>query len=269
MLVASWNVDGLSQRLPLVLDWCRHVRPDVLALQETQVADLAFPGAAFAALGYHCASAGRGSRNGVAILARQAPNDLVVGTSGRPDTRDRVLAVTIADIRFVNVYVVNGGCRGKEEYRRKLAWLRALTPWLRGQLQRYPKLIVLGDFNITPTDIDVYDAALWRHQVLCSPPERCALQALMALGLDDSFRAFETAEGHYSWWGYGPDIYGVDVFSQNLGMRIDLILASEVLRPRLCAAYIDRGARAQDGHSDHAPVLLELADTATVGRCAR
>lgn len=254
MKIASWNVNSLGVRLPHVEQWCREVQPDVLALQETKLEDGRFPVAAIEALGYRCVFSGQKTYNGVALLARETPRDVLTDIPGLDDAQRRILAATVGDLRVVNLYVVNGQAVGSDKFAYKLDWLEKVTAFLAEELKRHPRMVVLGDFNIAPDDRDVHDPEAWREQVLCSTPEREALKRLLALGLVDSFRQFVDEAGHYSWWDYRQG-----AFRRNMGLRIDLILASEALRPRLKAATIDRTPRTWERPSDHAPALLELA----------
>ncbi|MGH8234295.1 MAG: exodeoxyribonuclease III [Rhodanobacteraceae bacterium] len=255
MRIASWNVNSLKVRLPHVEQWCREMQPDVLALQETKLADDKFPREAIEALGYHVALSGQKTYNGVAILARGPLTDIVAGVPGFDDPHRRVLAATVDGVRIVDLYVVNGQSVGSEKYAWKLEWLAAITEYLRAELQRHNKVVVLGDFNIAPDDRDVHDPEAWRDQILCSKPERAALGAILDLGFVDSFRAFVEDAGYFSWWDYRHA-----AFRRNLGLRIDLILASEALRECMTAASIDRTPRTWDRPSDHTPIVLELAN---------
>jgi exodeoxyribonuclease-3 len=164
-----------------------------------------------------------------------------------------VLAATVGDVRVIDLYVVNGQSVGSEKYAWKLEWLAAVTDYLRAELQRHGKVIVLGDFNIAPDDRDVHDPDAWRDQILCSAPERAALHGILELGFVDSFRHFVDAAGQFSWWDYRQG-----AFRRDIGLRIDLILASEPLRAQMAAASIDRAPRTWERPSDHAPVLLDL-----------
>jgi exodeoxyribonuclease-3 len=255
MRIASWNVNSLKVRLPHVEQWCRDARPDVLALQETKLEDDKFPREAIKALGYRVAYAGQKTYNGVAILAREPLEGVVAGMPGFDDPQKRVLAATVDGVRIVDLYVVNGQSVGSEKYEWKLKWLDAVTEYLRAELQRHEKIVVLGDFNIAPDDRDVHDPDAWRGQILCSEPERAALRGILDLGFADSFRAFVEDAGHFSWWDYRQA-----AFRRNLGLRIDLILASNALRERMSSASIDRAPRTWERPSDHTPVLLELAN---------
>ncbi|HEX7325278.1 MAG TPA: exodeoxyribonuclease III [Rhodanobacteraceae bacterium] len=255
MRIASWNVNSLKVRLPHVEAWCRTVQPDVLALQETKLPDDKFPRAAIEGLGYRVAYSGQRTYNGVAILAREAPQDVVAGIPGFEDPQRRVLAATVAGVRIVNLYVVNGQSVGSDKYAWKLRWLAAVTDYLADALRTYPQMIVLGDFNVAPDDRDVHDPAAWQGQILCSGPERAALARILQLGFVDSFRTFVADAGHFSWWDYRQG-----AFRRNLGMRIDLLLASKALQARMTGASIDRTPRTWERPSDHTPALLELAN---------
>ncbi|TAN06500.1 MAG: exodeoxyribonuclease III [Rhodanobacteraceae bacterium] len=254
MRIASWNVNSLKVRLPHVEAWCGAAQPDVLALQETKLTDDNFPRAAIEGLGYHVAYSGQKTYNGVALLARSPLEDVVAGVPGLQDPQRRVLAATVGDLRVVDLYVVNGQSVGSEKYAWKLEWLAAVTDYLRAQLQQHAKLIVLGDFNIAPDDRDVHDPDAWRDQILCSAPERAALRNILGLGFIDSFRHFVDAAGHFSWWDYRQG-----AFRRDIGLRIDLILASAALQAQMAAASIDRTPRGWERPSDHAPVVLDLA----------
>ena len=255
MKIATWNVNSLNVRLPHVELWCAGAQPDVLALQETKLEDTKFPRAVLEALGYHVCFSGQKTYNGVALLARQPITDVVTDIPGLDDPQRRVLVATVGDLRVANLYVVNGQAVGSEKYAYKLDWLDKVTRFLEGEMRNDPRLVVLGDFNIAPDDRDVHDPLAWHEQILCSTPERDALRRIIDLGLYDSFRLFDDSAGHYSWWDYRQA-----GFRRNLGLRIDLVLAGEPLKPRARAATIDRTPRAWERPSDHAPALLELAD---------
>ena len=257
MRIASWNVNSLKVRLPHLEQWCRDAAPDVLALQETKTADDKFPRTELEALGYHVAYSGQKTYNGVAILAKQPLEDVVAGIPGFEDPQRRVLAATVAGVRIVDLYVVNGQAVGSDKYAWKLQWLAAVADYLQDTLRHHDNVVVLGDFNIAPDDRDVHDPDAWRDQILCSEPERAALQRILDLGFADSYRAFVEDAGHYSWWDYRQG-----AFRRNIGLRIDLILASAALRSRMASASIDRTPRTWERPSDHAPVLLELAAAA-------
>lgn len=249
MKIATWNVNSVRQRIGHIRDWLAAEQPDVLALQEIKVVTEDFPATEFEALGYHCAVDGQKSYNGVALLSRQPPEAISRGMAGFEDPQKRVLAASYGDVRVINLYVPNGQSVGSDKYEYKLRWLDALHDELQSALQQYPRLAVLGDFNIVPEDRDIYDPEAWRDKILCSVPERERLQALIGLGLVDVFRCFEQPEPSYSWWDYRAA-----AFRRNLGMRIDLILASQELAAQTTASGIDREPRARERPSDHTPV---------------
>lgn len=255
MKIASWNVNSLRVRLPHVLAWLEQHQPNVLALQETKVTDPEFPVAAFEAAGYQAAFSGQRTYNGVAVLSRSGSAECLTDPPQlADDPQRRILAATIDGIRIVNLYVPNGSEVGSEKYAYKLDWLAKIRAFIGDELTRWPALAVVGDFNIAPEDRDVYDPEGWRERILCSTPERNALQALADLPLTDAFRQFEQPEGSYTWWDYRTA-----AFRRNQGLRIDLILVSAALRQGLRACGIDTGPRKLERPSDHAPVWAEFA----------
>ncbi|MFP4243459.1 MAG: exodeoxyribonuclease III [Ectothiorhodospira sp.] len=253
MRIATWNVNSLKVRLPQVLDWLGSEHPDILALQETKMTDAAFPVEAFQEMGYHGLHSGQPTYNGVALLSREVPDDPVTDPPGVDCQQRRLLAATVHGVRVVNLYVVNGAEVGSDKYAFKLDWLRRVRAFLEAERARHEHLVVVGDFNIAPEDRDVHDPEAWRERILCSTPEREALQGLMDLGLNDVFRRFEQPEGQYSWWDYRAA-----GFRRNRGLRIDLILASEPLAGRCTRAWIDVNPRRLERPSDHAPVVAEF-----------
>jgi exodeoxyribonuclease-3 len=253
MQIVTWNVNSLRVRLAQLLDWLAANRPDIVALQETKVLDAAFPAAEIAAAGYQVAFNGQKTYNGVAILARTPLSESVLEIPSFDDHQRRVLAVSCGAVRVVNLYVPNGQAVGSEKYDYKLRWLKALAIWLRAELAQYPRLLVLGDFNIAPEDRDVHDPAAWAGSVLVSEPERAALSDLVQIGLADVFRLFDQPPDSFSWWDYRAG-----GFRRNHGLRIDLILASAPLAPRCSGCRIDRVARGGERASDHAPVIASF-----------
>lgn len=251
--IASWNVNSLNVRLPHVLAWAADARPDVLALQETKLTDDRFPVDELREAGYQSLFSGQKTYNGVAILSREPGTDPVTDIPGLDDHQRRILAATVAGVRIVNLYVVNGSEVGSEKFDYKLRWLDRVTEWLAGELERHPRLVVLGDFNIAPDDRDVHDPEAWREKILCSTPEREALQGILDLGLQDTFRLFEQEEGVFSWWDYR-----MNMFRRKMGLRIDLVLASQAMVERCKASYVDIEPRRQERPSDHAPVVAEF-----------
>ena len=252
--IASWNVNSLNVRLPQVLAWSQAARPDVLALQETKLTDDRFPAAELLEAGYHAVFSGQKTYNGVAILSRQPASDTVTDIPGLDDHQRRILAATIDGVRIVNLYVVNGSETGSEKFDYKLHWLDRVTAWLAGELEQHRDLIVLGDFNIAPDDRDVHDPEAWREKILCSSLEREALQRILDLGLQDTFRLFEQPDGVFSWWDYR-----MNMFRRKMGLRIDLVLASEAMASRCKASYVDVEPRRQERPSDHAPAVAEFS----------
>lgn len=256
--IASWNVNSLNVRLPHVLAWTADAKPDILALQETKLIDNKFPVAELQAGGYHSLYSGQATYNGVAVLSRQPGRDSVTDIPGLLDPQRRILAVTVptalGDVRVINLYVVNGSEVGSEKFDYKRDWLQKVTQWLALELQQHPQVIVLGDFNIAPDDRDVHDPEAWRGKILCSEPERKALQDIYALGLTDTFRLFEQEEQIFSWWDYR-----MNAFRRKLGLRIDLLLATASLAQKCQASYVDIEPRRQERPSDHAPVIAEFS----------
>ena len=250
MKIATWNVNSLKVRLPQVLDWMHEHRPDVVALQETKTTDDKFPAAAIAETGYTVVYAGQKTYNGVAIVSRETAGDVLTDIEGLADPDRRILAATVDGVRVINLYVVNGREVGSEKYAYKLHWLEAVTEFVRAELGRFERVVVLGDFNIAPEDRDVHDPEAWHEKILCSTPERDALRRLLDLGLRDTFRLFEQEEKSFSWWDYRAA-----GFRRNLGLRIDLILASGEMARHCSACSIDVAPRRLPRPSDHTPVV--------------
>jgi exodeoxyribonuclease-3 len=253
MKFASWNVNSLKVRLPQVLDWMEHQRPDVLGLQETKLTDDKFPVEAIREAGYHVAYAGQPTYNGVAMIAREDPLDVITEIPEFPDEQKRVIAATVGGVRVINLYVVNGKEVGSDKYDYKLRWLEAVRNWIADEMTRHDKLVVMGDFNIAPDDRDVYDPEAWHEKILCSTPEREALARMIDLGLHDSFRLFEQPEKTFSWWDYRAAM-----FRRGLGLRIDLLLVSDALKGHCTTSYIDKEPRKNERPSDHAPAVAEF-----------
>jgi len=247
--IATWNVNSLRVRLDHLRQWLAANPVDAIALQELKLPDEQFPREEIEALGFRAVHYGQKTYNGVAILARQQPADVVTGIPGDDDPQRRVIAATVGGIRLVNVYVPNGQTPDSDKYVYKLAWLERLGAYLAGLLALHPRLLVAGDFNIAPEDRDVHDPAQWEGSVHVSAPERAALAKITALGLADLFRRFEQPPKSYSWWDYR-----MGAFRRNHGLRIDLMLASAALAARCTACTIDRSPRALERPSDHAPL---------------
>lgn len=255
MKIATWNVNSLKVRLPHVLDWLACVQPDALCLQETKTEDGGFPFAALAEAGYQAIHNGQKTYNGAAILTRTEPLEVARDIPGFADEQKRVIAATVGDVRLVCAYMPNGQAVGADKYAYKLRWFAALTAWLRNESQQYPRLALLGDFNIAPDDRDVHDPIAWQGQILCSDAERDAFRALLDLGLSDAFRLFEQPEKSFSWWDYR-----MMAFRRNQGLRIDHILLSSPLAAACRSCHIDKAPRKLERPSDHAPVVAEIAD---------
>lgn len=253
MKFATWNVNSLNVRLPHVIDWLNETQPDVLCLQETKQEDSKFPYQALREIGYDAVHIGQKTYNGVAIVSRHSMAEIQQNIPAFEDDQQRVIAATIDDMRVVCAYIPNGQAVDSDKYQYKLRWLNALHDWLKSELSRYPKLLLLGDYNIAPEDQDCHDPAAWVGQVLVSDPERAAFRRLLDLGLHDSFRLFEQPEKSFSWWDYR-----MAGFRRNLGMRIDHILVSEALKTKCSAAYIDKAPRKLERPSDHTPVVLDI-----------
>ena len=255
MKIASWNVNSLNVRLPHLQQWLQEFAPDVVGLQETKLEDHKFPEDALLAAGYRSAFIGQKTYNGVAILARHSIEDVQLGIPGFDDVQARAIAATVNGVRIVNLYVVNGQDIGTDKYAYKLRWLEAVHAWLADELQRHPRLVVLGDFNIAPDDRAVHDPLVWNDDhILTSTPERDALRRLMGLGLHDAFRLHHDDAGIFSWWDYRQA-----AFRRNLGLRIDLTLVSDALKADAVQAGIDRTPRTWERASDHTPAWVQLA----------
>jgi exodeoxyribonuclease-3 len=254
--IATWNVNSVKQRVPRLLPWLDERQPDVVCLQETKLADDAFRdllGEELAKRGYEVAAHGEATWNGVAILSRAGLDDVVAGLEGAPgfpEPESRAISATCGGVRMVSVYVPNGRVPGSEHYAYKLAWLAAL----RDVVAEAPEsTIVCGDMNIAPTDDDVFDPEAYAGETHVTPPERAALADLQGLGLRDVVRDRWPGERIFTYWDYRAGM-----FHQDLGMRIDLVLASEPVAERVRAAWVDRQARKGSGPSDHAPVMVDL-----------
>ena len=253
MKIATWNVNSLNVRLPQVLAWLAEAQPDVLALQETKLVDEKFPVVEIAAAGYQAVFSGQKTYNGVAILSKQPPTEVVKDIPGLDDVQRRVVAGLYGDVRVLNLYIPNGESVESDKYQYKLGWLDKLTAHVAAEIKRYPKLVVVGDFNIAPEERDVHDPQLWTGKVLFSAPEREAFQRLLATGMCDTFRLFDQAEQQYSWWDYR-----MNAFRRNMGLRIDHILASMPLCEQCRSCSIDKAPRKNERPSDHAPVIAEF-----------
>lgn len=253
MRLASWNVNSLTAREPRVLEWLAEQQPDVICLQETKQDDARFPYGTFAECGYEAAHHGEGRWNGVAILSRTPLTEVVRGFGSVEDeTGARFLRARVQGIDVMSCYVPNGRALDDPFYEKKLSWLDRLAEVIAGEAGGQP-IVVAGDFNVAPTDDDVWDPAALVGQTHVSAPERERLAALFALGLDDVVRRHLGQEKVFSWWDYRAG-----AFHRGWGMRIDLVLASKEIGERVTAAWIDRNARKGVKPSDHAPVVIEF-----------
>jgi len=252
MKIVTWNVNSLKIRLQQVQDWLQENQPDVLCLQETKTEDKNFPLEEIQQAGYQVVYSGQKTYNGVAIISKHPLTDVQHGIPDYADEQKRVLAATVQGVRIVCAYIPNGQSVDSDKYQYKLGWLQALHNWLKTDMQRYPKLALLGDYNIAPEDRDVHDPAAWVGNVLVSEPERAAFKGLQQLGLRDAFRLFEQPEKSFSWWDYR--MMG---FRRNHGLRIDHILISDGLSCSACG--IDKAPRKLERPSDHTPVWAEVA----------
>lgn len=255
MRIVTWNVNSLKARLPRVEEWLADVQPDVLCMQETKLADDAFPALTFAALGYESAHHGQGQWNGVAILSRVGLTDVVANfADGEPaDAEARLITATCGGVRVTSVYVPNGRSLDHDHYQYKLRWLARLRAHMAAQGSPDDPLVVTGDFNIAPTDLDVYDPRKFVDATHVSPAERAELAALCDWGFTDLFRQHHSEGKLYSWWDYRAGD-----FHMGRGLRIDLVLGTRPVAERCRFSIIDRNARKGQSPSDHAPVIVDL-----------
>ena len=258
MRLATWNINSLKARLPRVEAWLAELEPDVVCLQETKLADAAFPALTFRALGYEAVHHGEGRWNGVAILSRVGLEDPEFGFGGdtaEADPEARLVWATCGGVRVASAYVPNGRSLDDDHYQYKLRWLARLRDLLASTADPSDPVVVAGDFNIAPTDEDVWDPAEFVGATHTSPAERAALAELESWGLTDTFRLRQPEAGLYSWWDYRAGN-----FHKHKGMRIDLVLGTRSVADRVTFATIDRNARKGQQPSDHAPVIIDIAD---------
>ncbi|HEX2701208.1 MAG TPA: exodeoxyribonuclease III [Acidimicrobiales bacterium] len=257
MRIATWNVNSLKIRLPRVEEWLAYAQPDILCMQETKLADAAFPALAFEALGYRSAHHGSGRWNGVAILSRVGLDDVVdgfcAGLEADPDSR--LVSATCGGVRVSSVYVPNGRSLGSDHYDYKLSWFERLRRHLESTADPDAPVAVCGDFNVAPEDRDVWDPARFVGSTHVSEPERRALAHLEDWGLVDAFRLVHQEDKLYTYWDYRAGD-----FHEHRGMRIDLVLVSKPVAEKVTFALIDRNARKGKLPSDHAPLLVDTAD---------
>ena len=254
MQFATWNVNSLAVRLPQVLDWLATNPVDGLALQETKLTDDKFPHEAFTQAGYQAQWFGQKTYNGVALLTKAPATEVVKNIPGFDDELARVITATVQGVRVIGAYFPNGQAPGTDKFEYKMEWLKSLRAWVKDELAAHPQLLLMGDYNITFDDDDVWDPQGMQDQIHCTEEERYHLRALVALGLHDSLRLFPQLPKSYSWWDY-RDM----AFRRNRGLRIDHILVSEALRARATACTIDKAPRKNERPSDHTPVVLTVA----------
>ncbi len=263
MKFATWNVNSLTVRLPQVIDWlaaqqAAHAPIDVLALQELKMTDDKFPQQAFTDIGYYAQWFGQKTYNGVALLTRQPVTEVVKNIPGFDDDMARVITATVPSeygpVRVIGGYFPNGQEPGSEKFDYKMEWLQGLRAWVKTEMAAYPNLVIMGDYNITFDDADVWDPVGLADTIHCTEEERYHLRALVAMGLTDSLRLFPQPPKNYSWWDYRD--FG---FKRNQGLRIDHILISPALKSRATACVIDKTPRKNERPSDHAPVVLSFS----------
>ncbi|HEX6262995.1 MAG TPA: exodeoxyribonuclease III [Actinomycetota bacterium] len=258
MRIVSWNVNSIRMRLPRTEALLRRHEPAVLCLQELKSAEETFPSDAFEALGYHAAVHAQAGRNGAAILSRQPLEDVTRGFPGDPAPEQaRVVSATVAGIRVIDLYVVNGVAVGAPQYELKLKWLDALSSWLRIEHDPTDPLLVIGDFNVAPEDLDVHDPERWRGRNLASEPERERVRELLGWGLVDLMRLHEGGPGPFTFWDYRAG-----AFHRGWGLRLDLALATQPIAERCERVWVERDERkptfGEGKPSDHAPLIVEL-----------
>jgi len=254
MLVATWNVNSIRSRLPRLLEWLGRRQPDVACLQETKVVDEGFPLDEISKAGYRCLVRGEKTYNGVAILHREPASDPVRSLPGDEEGPCRFLSASVGGVRIVNIYAPNGQEVGSPKYEYKLGWYARLRSYLETRADPGQPLLLCGDFNVAPADIDVWDPKEWEGQILFSEPEKEAFRALLSWGLTDSLRALRPEGGLYTWWDYRAG-----AFHRGWGLRIDHILVTAPLMARCASVEIDRNERKGEKPSDHAPVVADLS----------
>jgi exodeoxyribonuclease III len=253
MRIASWNINSLRKRQDRLFEWLEATKPDIVCLQETKCPDEQFPALALKAASYHSAYHGEKSYNGVAILARSELSDVRPSLCDEiNDAQARVIATSIGRLRVFSIYAPNGQAVGSPAYEYKLRWYRRLRDCL--AKEKSPDLLVCGDFNVAPEDVDVYDADLWRGAIMASDGERAVFRQLCGVGLHDTLRIHHMEGDLFTWWDYQ-----MRAFEKNRGLRIDAVLTSESLAKKCIASGIDREMRSGKDPSDHAPVWAEFA----------
>jgi exodeoxyribonuclease-3 len=254
MLIATWNVNSILARMPLVLRWLDDVKPDVVCMQETKCTDDKFPTLIFQERGYRCQLFGQQSYNGVAILTRGECETTHRGYPGDDETaQSRLITSTVEGIHIVNVYIPNGQAVGSEKYEMKLAWMRRLREFFDQNYDPTQPVLLCGDFNVAPEERDVHDVRLWQGRIMFSEHERATLQNIKDWGFTDAFRLHNEEGGKFTWWDYRAG-----AFRRNQGLRIDHVWITEPLVSRSVRTWIDLEPRTWEKPSDHAPMIAEL-----------
>ncbi|HZI61166.1 MAG TPA: exodeoxyribonuclease III [Pyrinomonadaceae bacterium] len=254
MLIATWNVNSILARMPLVLRWLDDVKPDVVCMQETKCTDDKFPTLVFQERGYQCQLFGQQSYNGVAILSRCECQTTHRGYPGDDETaQSRLITSTVNDIQIVNVYIPNGQAVGSEKYEMKLGWMRRLRAFFDQNYDPTRPVLLCGDFNVAPEERDVHDVRLWQGRIMFSEQERATLQQIKDWGFTDAFRLHNEEGGKFTWWDYRAG-----AFRRNLGLRIDHVWVTEPLVSRSVRTWIDLDPRTWEKPSDHAPMIAEI-----------
>jgi exodeoxyribonuclease-3 len=257
MKIATWNVNSITARLTLALQWLEQAKPDVLCMQETKCTDDKFPADAFAELGYASESFGQKTYNGVAIVSRRPIEEVRRGfPEDEEGAHSRLISARVGDITIINVYIPNGSTVGSEKYIFKLNWMNRLRLLLKNSYDNKEDVLICGDFNVAPEDKDVHDPVAWKGSVLVSPKERSSLEKIKEWGFVDAFRLKTDTPGHYSWWDYRQG-----AFRRNDGLRIDHIWVTKSLAERCKKVWIDTEPRTWERPSDHTPVVAEFTTT--------
>jgi exodeoxyribonuclease III len=259
MKIATWNVNSIKVRLPNLLAWLAAAQPDVVCLQETKCPEADFPRLELKGLGYHVETAGQRSYNGVALVSKQPPRNLVKGLPGGDgsDEQARYIEADFGDVRIASLYLPNGNPVDTEKFAYKLSWMDRLAAHARALLEREAAVVLAGDYNICPSDDDVYDPVGWRNDALCRPESRSRFRALAHLGWTDAFRTLHAEPHLYTFWDYQAGRWNRDE-----GLRIDHLLLSPHAADRLRRCAIDKGPRGGDKASDHTPIWCELEEAA-------
>jgi len=257
--IATWNVNSVKVRLPHLLDFLETAQPDVVCLQEIKCLENDFPRLEVQALGYHVEALGQRAYNGVAILSKEPPRDLVRGLHGDDgDDHARYLEATFGtdgnEVRVASIYLPNGNPIGTDKFTYKLAWMDRLVRRARELLRREMPFVLAGDYNIIPTDDDVYNPVAFRDDALTQPESRARFRALLHLGLTDAYRVFHREPHRYTYWDYQAGRW-----SRDEGLRIDHLLLSPQAAERIAGCAIDKSPRGKERASDHTPIWCDLA----------